>query len=89
MKTVIEQYKKMFESRISVGATENCQDWKNLKRKMQRGPTTWRDMFKNASRDTVNWETRKWSNIQRRRIGIKSVLTHCLEMLALVTNWTT
>ena len=32
--TVIEQYKKMFESRISAGATEKYWDWKNLMRKL-------------------------------------------------------
>ena len=32
--TIIEQYKKMFESRISAGATENCWDGKNLTRKL-------------------------------------------------------
>ena len=35
---LIKQYKKMFESRISAGATENL-----LMRKLQRGLTTWKD----------------------------------------------
>ena len=25
-----------------------------------RGPTTWKDMLKNALNDTVNWQLRKW-----------------------------
>ena len=32
--TIIEQYKKMGESRISAGATEKLPGWKNLKRKL-------------------------------------------------------
>ena len=27
-----------------------------------RGPTTWRDMLRHVLSDTVNWQTRKWSN---------------------------
>ena len=47
--SIIEQDKKMFESCISAGAGENYRDGKNLTRKPWRG-------------DTVNWQTRKWSN---------------------------
>ena len=44
--TIIVQFKKMFESRISAGATENVnRDEKNLTHKQQRGPTTWKDML--------------------------------------------
>ena len=32
---------------------------KNLTRERWRGPATWKDMLKNASSDTVNWQTRK------------------------------
>ena len=35
--TILEQYTKMFESRISDGATENYRDVKNLTHKPQRG----------------------------------------------------
>ena len=31
--TIIEQYKKMFESRISAGATEKLLGWENLNHK--------------------------------------------------------
>ena len=32
--SIIEQCKKMFESRISAGATDNYRDWTNLTRKL-------------------------------------------------------
>ena len=44
---IIGQYNKMFESRISAGATENLPGWDtNLPRKQWRGPTTWKDVLK-------------------------------------------
>ena len=65
--TIIEHCEKMFESRISAGATEknHYRDGKALTRKLKRAPTTWKDMLKNASTDTVNWQTRKWSNFTK------------------------
>ena len=34
---------------------------KNLTHKQWGGPTTWKDMLKNAMNDTAKWQTRKWS----------------------------
>ena len=51
---IIEQYHKMFESRITVGATENYQDWKSFVQKLQRGPTTWKDTPESAWNGIVN-----------------------------------
>ena len=48
---------KMFESRISAGATEKLPGWEK-----PHPPTVWKDMLKNASNDTVNQKTRRWSN---------------------------
>ena len=53
---IIEQYTKMFESRISAGATQ-----KPLAQ-IVTYPSIWKDMLKNALSDVVNWQTRKWSN---------------------------
>ena len=57
--TNIEQYKKMFEARISAGATENYQDGRNFTGKQSLGLTPVKDMLKNALNDTVYWQTRK------------------------------
>ena len=43
---IIDEYRKMFESRISAGATENYQGGRNLTQRWLRGPTTWKDMLK-------------------------------------------
>ena len=53
----IGQHNKMFESRIF------C--WSNRARKLQRGPTTWRDMLENVWNGIANWQTRRQSNITR------------------------
>ena len=48
---------------ISAGATEKItRDGKNLTHRRLRGPTTRKDMLKNALRDIANWQTRKCSN---------------------------
>ena len=52
----------MFESRITVGATENYQDWKSFVQKFQRGPTTWKNTPESAWNGIVNWRTKGQSN---------------------------
>ena len=51
--TIVEEFSKMFELRISAGATDNY--WCDNNRK---------DILNNASSDAVNWHTRKWSNFK-------------------------
>ena len=48
---IIVEYTKMFESRISVGATGNYLGGKKLTQQQWRGPTIRKDMRKNALRD--------------------------------------
>ena len=50
-----KEHKEMFKIRISAGATENYQGGKSLTQRRLSGPTTWKDMLKNASRDIVIW----------------------------------
>ena len=88
------------------GQLKNYQGWENLTQTRLRGPRTCKDMLKNASSDTVNWQTKMersykvsnpcfgWSSIQagRTRIcwrSVRSLVTNCLAMLVLGTNWTT
>ena len=40
---------------------KNYQDGTNLAQKLQRGPTTWRDMLENAWNGISNWQTRRRS----------------------------
>ena len=52
--SIIEQYKKMFESRISAGATEKLPGWEKLHAKT----VAWSYDMEGYAR-TVNWHTRK------------------------------
>ena len=61
----IEQHIKMFESRISAGATENFSGSENFTQKLLRGPTTWKDMLENALSDTASWQIKKWSRFTK------------------------
>ena len=54
---IIGRHGKMFESRISAGVTEKLPWWEKLTQRRLRGPTIWKDMLKNALRDTANWPT--------------------------------
>ena len=95
--TIIEQQKKIFESRISAGATgRNFQNGKSHVQKFQRGPTTWKDMLKNAWNRIANWQTRKQSNYIRCpvlawtttkwRINIWKTLVNC-HKFAHILSW--
>ena len=44
---------------------KNYQDGKSLSQKLQRGPTTWKDMPENAWNDIVNWRTKKIEQIHK------------------------
>ena len=58
---IIDQYREMFESRISAAATERLPGLgENLTQKTSRGPATWKDNFeKSALKDIVRWHTKK------------------------------
>ena len=47
----IEEYRKMFGSRISAGATEIIPGWEKPTQRRLRGPTTWKDVLKNALKE--------------------------------------
>ena len=54
-------------------------NWKTARerhctQKLWRGPTTWKDMLRNASCDTVNWQTRKWSHCTNYRILVWMII---------------
>ena len=59
----IEQYTKMFESRISAGANENYPGGKKPTQRRWRGPTTWKVMLQNALSDSG--KQKKWSNFAK------------------------
>ena len=59
-KDIVDNYKTMFESRISAGATENYHArkiWVSL-----RCPMTWKVMLRNVWNDIVSWQTRRLNN---------------------------
>ena len=59
---IVEQYKEMFESRLSAGATENYQNGTNFTQKLLRCHTTWKVILKSGLKNNVNWQTRRLSN---------------------------
>ena len=72
--SINEENRKMFESRISAGATDkslgrershgNTIAW-SFTRRRSLGLMTWKDTLKNVLSDTANWQTRKWSNCKK------------------------
>ena len=60
---IIEENTKMFESRISAGATEKLPGWeKNITQRRLRGPTTWKDMLENSWKEIGNWRRKRQSS---------------------------
>ena len=47
---------------------KNYQSGRDLTQKLPRGPTTWKDMLKNALRDIVNWRTKRQSNYTKSQV---------------------
>ena len=71
--TNFELFKKLFESRISAGATAK-QAGKSLTRKLQRGLTTWKDMLKHALSHTGSWHARTWSNFAKFQVSVWMII---------------
>ena len=100
---IIGQYNKMFESRISAGATENYQDGTNHAQKLQRGPRHGRTCSKmrrtmlRIGKQEDGATAQGFQSLFGRspiqagaRISwriVRSLLAHCLEMLVPGTNW--
>ena len=64
--TNVEQFSKMFESRVSLlEQPKSYQGGKSLTQRKWLDLTTWKDMLENALSETVNWQTRKWSNFSK------------------------
>ena len=59
-KDIVDNYRTMFESRISAGATENYHARKICL--FLRGPMTWKVTPRNVWNDNVNWQTRRLNN---------------------------
>ena len=59
-KDIVDNYRTLFESRISAGATENYHARKICA--SLRGPTTWKVMPRNVWNDVVSWQTRRLNN---------------------------
>ena len=100
-KIIINQYRQLFESRISAAATDQVPGWV----KRSGGPTTWKDMRKSALRGVANWQVRRQSNCtESEPLGwpqvpgggtgnswsiVKCMLSGCLEVLVFGKSWET
>ena len=59
-KDIVDNYRTMFESRISAGATEKLPCSENLS--IFRGPMTWKVLPRNVWNDIVSWQTKRLNN---------------------------
>ena len=77
-KPIVEQYKKMFESRISVGTTdfERYCELANQKTAVVQSFNL-----------LLGWSQHRGGGVRNSRRRIQSMLINCLEMLVLGTNW--
>ena len=65
-KDIVDNYRSMFESRISAGAKENCQKQKPrgtlMPKRYLHGPVTWKVMQRNVWKDTAILRTKRLNN---------------------------
>ena len=71
---VIEQYTKMFESRISAGTTAKLPGWEKPHAETSARSYDMKDVLKNALSDTVNWQTRKWRNFTKFQVPVWMII---------------
>ena len=57
-KDIVDNYRDLFESRMSAGGKENCFVQKNPKQTFHLGPMIWKVMRRNAWKDIANLWTR-------------------------------
>ena len=74
--SIIDQYREMFESRISATATEKLPGWENTP-KLLRGPTTWLDMLKSALKDFVIWRINRRSSCTKSLVLAWMTIVSC------------
>ena len=72
-KDIVDNYRTMFKSRISAGATENYHArkiWVSL-----RGPTIWKDMPRNVWNGSVSWQTGRLNNCAKYLLHASMTIT--------------
>ena len=61
-KDTVDNYRHMFQSKISSGAVENYQFPRNQMQIFPHGPMTWKVMQRSAWTDIANWQTKQCNN---------------------------
>ena len=66
---IVDNYRNMFECRISAGAMENCQKqkprWNLMPKLYLHGPMMWKVMQRNAWKDIANMQGKQLSNFSK------------------------
>ena len=73
-KDIVDNYRTMFESRISAGATEKLLCSENLSIS-SRGPMTWKVMPRNVWNDIVSWQTKRPNNFSKYQLHALTTIT--------------
>ena len=63
-KDIVDNYRNMFESKISAGAAESYPILRNFAQTFPHGPMIWKVMRRNAWTDIVNWKQNNSTTIQ-------------------------
>ena len=73
--SIIEEFSKMFESRISARATEKWLGRENRTRQQSLGLKIWKVMRRNVWKHIANWRTRRLSNCFQSPLEARPTLT--------------
>ena len=66
--SIIEKYRRMFESRIFAGATEKLQGWEKPHAKTAAWSYGMEGHAQNAVRDIANWRTKRQSSYTKSQV---------------------
>ena len=62
---LLDNTRRCFNLLFLLEQPRNYQDGTNVSQKLQRGPTTWKDMLENAWNGDAKWQTKRVSNFSK------------------------
>ena len=74
-KDFVDNYRNLFESRMSAGGVEKLPSSENLKHTFHLGPMTWKVMQRSAWKDIANWQTKKLNNYTQSQLHVLTTIS--------------
>ena len=73
-KDIVDNYRNMFEFRMSAGGIEIYFIQRNLRQTFPHGPMTWKVMRRNAWKDCANWRTKRLNSYTKSQLHVLTTI---------------